>query len=113
MNAVTIISSVSITELPYFVTKPPSSWTVKEKQNVTLPCEAGGFPPPVITWYKNRYPIKDARRQFKERNLEIKEIVFEDRGTYTCTAENLLGRTELSVNVTVEGISILKFLVCP
>ena len=113
MNAVTIISSVSITELPYFVTKPPSSWTVKEKQNVTLPCEAGGFPPPVITWYKNGYPIKDARRQFKERNLEIKEIVFEDRGTYTCTAENLLGRTELSVNVTVEGIGILKFLVCP
>lgn len=67
-----------------------------------LLCEAGGFPPPVITWYKNGYPIKDARRQFKERNLEIKEIVFEDRGTYTCTAENLLGRTELSVKVTVE-----------
>ena len=43
------------------------------------------------------------RRQFKERNFEIKETVFEDRGTYTCTAENLLGRIELSVNVTVEG----------
>ena len=80
---------------------------------MTLPCEAGGFPPPVITWYKNGYPIKDARRQFKERNLEIKEIVFEDRGTYTCTAENLLGITELSVNVTVEGINILKLLFCP
>lgn len=53
------------------------------------------------------------RRQFKERNFEIKETVFEDRGTYTCTAENLLGRIELSVNVTVEGTSILKFLVSP
>ena len=52
------------------------------------------------------------RRQFKERNFEIKETVFEDRGTYTCTAENLLGRIELSVNVTVEGTSILKFLIC-
>ena len=113
MNAVTIISSVSITELPYFVTKPPSSWTVKEKQNVRLLCEADGFPPPVITWYKNGYPIKDARRQFKERNLEIKEIVFEDRGTYTCTAENLLGRTELSVNVTVEGINFFKISCLP
>ena len=111
MNALTIISSVLISELPHFITKPPSSWTVKEKQNVRLPCEAGGFPPPVITWYKNGYPINDVRRQFKGRNLEIKEILFEDRGTYTCTAENLLGRTELSVNVTVEGINILKFLV--
>ena len=87
-----------------------SSWTVKEKQNVRLP---GGFPPPVITWYENGYSIKDVRRQSKERNLEIKEIVFENRGTYTCTAENLLGRIELSVNVTVEGTSISKFLVCP
>lgn len=26
---------------------------------------------------------------------------FEDRGMYTCTAENLLGRVELSVNITV------------
>ena len=109
MNALTIISSVLISELPHFITKPPSSWTVKEKQKVRLP---GGFPPPVITWYKNGYSIKDVRRQFKERNLEIKEIVFEDRGTYTCTAENLLGRIKLSVNVTVEGTSILKFLIC-
>lgn len=53
------------------------------------------------------------RRQFKERNFEIKETMFEDRGTYTCTAENLLGRIELSVKVTVEGANILKFLVCP
>ena len=103
MNALTIISSVLIPELPHFITKPPSSWTVKEKQKVRLP---GGFPPPVITWYKNGYSIKDVRRQFKERNLEIKEIV------YTCTAENLLGRIELSVNVTVEGTSILKFFIC-
>ena len=50
MNALTIISSVLISELPHFITKPPSSWTVKEKQNVRLPCEAGGFLPPVFTW---------------------------------------------------------------
>ena len=29
---------------------------------------------------------------------------FEDRGMYTCTAENLLGRVELSVNITVRGM---------
>ena len=77
--------------------------TVKEKQNVTLPCKAAGFPPPVITWYKDGDVIEEERRQFKKRNLEIKEIQFEDRGVYTCTAENLLGRIRTSVNVTVKG----------
>ena len=78
--------------------------TVKEKQNVTLPCKAAGFPPPVITWYKDGHVIDEDRRHFKKRNLEIGEIKFEERGTYTCTAENLMGRVQLSVNVTVKGM---------
>ena len=77
--------------------------TVKEKQNVTLPCKATGFPPPVITWYKDGYVIEEDRKQFKKRHLEIKNILYEDHGVYTCTAENLLGRVQLSVNVTVKG----------
>lgn len=55
-------------------------------------------------WYKNGQVIEEERRQFKKRRLEIKETQFEDRGIYTCTAENLLGRIHLSVNVTVKGI---------
>ena len=78
---------------------------VKEKQNVTLPCKAAGFPPPVITWYKDGHVIDEDRRHFKKRNLEIKEIQFEERGIYTCTAENLMGRVQLSVNVTVKGMN--------
>ena len=82
--------------------------TVIEKQNVTLPCRAAGFPQPVITWYKNGHLIEDEKRKFKKSNLEIKGITFEDRGIYTCTADNLLGRVELMVNVTVKGEWILN-----
>ena len=39
-------------EKPYFVKKPPTSVTVKEKEMVTLPCEANGFPQPVEERYK-------------------------------------------------------------
>jgi len=91
------------TESPHFVSKPSPYMTVKEKQDVTLPCKATGFPPPVITWYKDGKVIGEERKQFKKRHLEIKNIVFEDHGVYTCTAENLLGRVQLSVNVTVKG----------
>ena len=77
--------------------------TVKEKQNVSLPCKATGFPPPVITWYKDGRVIREDRKQFKKRRLEINNILFEEHGIYTCTAENLLGRVQLSVNITVKG----------
>lgn len=76
--------------------------TVTEKHNVTLPCEAVGFPPPVITWYKNGHVIEEMPQ--KKGHLELKDIKFDDRGTYTCSAENLLGRALLSVNVTVNGM---------
>ena len=95
---------ISFTELPHFTAKPPSSVTVKEKQIITLPCKAAGFPQPVITCYKNGHQIDDERLQFNKKDLKIKNIQFDDRGIYTCTAENLLGRAELSVNVTVEGM---------
>ena len=92
-----------LTESPHFVTKPSPSMTVKENQNVTLPCKATGFPPPIITWYKDGHVVEEEKRHFKKRNLEIMNILYEDHGIYTCTAENLLGRIQLSVNVTVEG----------
>ena len=95
---------ICFTELPHFIAKPPSSVTVKEKQIITLPCKAAGFPQPVITWYKNGHQIDDERLQFNKKDLKIKNIQFDDHGIYTCTAENLLGRAELSVNVTVEGM---------
>lgn len=91
-------------EKPHFIVKPSSSAvTVRERQHVSLPCKAAGFPQPVITWYKNGHVIEE-RRQVKAGYLEFKEIQFEDRGMYTCTAENLLGRVWLSVNVTIQGM---------
>lgn len=74
-----------------------------EKQSVTLPCKAVGFPQPLIKWYKDNEPIDEGRQHFTEWNLEFQEIKFEDRGIYTCKAENLLGSANLSVNVTVNG----------
>ena len=96
------------TESPHFVAKPAPSMTVKENQNMTLPCKATGFPPPVITWYKDGHVIEEERKHFKKRHLEIMNILYEDHGIYTCTAENLLGRVQLSVNVTVNGKCSIK-----
>ena len=71
---------ISFSELPHFIAKPPSSVTVKEKQIISLPCKAAGFPQPVITWYKNVYQIDEERKLFNKKDLEIKDIQFDDRG---------------------------------
>lgn len=89
-------------ELPHFISKPSPTKTVKETQNVLIPCKANGFPQPVITWYKNGHPIEKERKYFGERSLKITKVQFKDRGIYTCTAENILGRVELSINVSVK-----------
>ena len=81
---------------------------VRVKHNLTLHCKATGFPPPKVTWRKDGQVIAEVKRQFKKRKLEIKEIQFKDRGIYTCTAENLLGRVQLLVNVTVKGKKMIN-----
>ncbi|KAL9953970.1 hypothetical protein ACROYT_G041454 [Oculina patagonica] len=73
-------------------------------------CEATGYPPPMITWYKNDH-VMDERKIFRKRTLRFSEIQFEDRGIYTCKAENLLGSVQFSVNLTVQVAA--KFLQKP
>ena len=60
----------------------------------------------MITWYKNGHPIEKERKYFGERSLKITKVQFKDRGIYTCTAENILGRVELSINVSVKGMAV-------
>ena len=80
--------------------------TVKEKETVTLPCEANSFPQPVITWYKDERLIEEDRKHFGKNDLILKESEFKDRGFFTCKAENLLGIAEVSTNVTVKGKNV-------
>ena len=80
--------------------------TFKEKETVTLPCEAKGFPQPVITWYKDERLIEEDRKHFGKNDLILKESEFKDRGFFTCKAENLLGIAEVSTNVTVKGKNV-------
>ena len=97
-------TNIFLPEKPHFISKPSSSAvTVTEKQHVILPCKAAGFPQPVIMWYKNGVVIEE-KQLVKTGHLEFKEIQFEDRGMYTCTVENLMGRDQLSYNITVQGM---------
>lgn len=61
-------------------------------------------PPIVKQWFsflssflKYRYDIKD------DYTLRIKKAMSTDEGTYTCIAENRVGKVEASATLTVRG----------
>ena len=108
----TIVTDFIFQGLPHFSSKPSPTITVKETKNILIPCKANGFPLPVITWYKNGHLIEKERKCYGERSLKLKKIQFQDRGVYTCSAENLMGRAELSVNVSVKGLSKRFIISC-
>ncbi|ERE76487.1 myosin light chain kinase, smooth muscle [Cricetulus griseus] len=78
---------------------------VVEGQDFVLRCSVRGTPVPRITWLLNGQPIKFAHSicEAGMAELHIQDALPEDRGTYTCLAENALGQVSCSARVTVQG----------
>lgn len=86
------------------ITEPLKDTKIGFKQSVTLSCVIGGEPMPDVKWYKNKKLIKSKTITFSNRTAKylIEETSEETAGTYTCSAENPLGKVETSCVVTVE-----------
>lgn len=66
---------------------------VTKGQTLILECVASGIPPPLVTWAKDGSSISGYNKtRFLLSNLLIDAINEEDSGTYTCTADNGVGK---------------------
>ncbi|XP_016055428.1 PREDICTED: myosin light chain kinase, smooth muscle isoform X2 [Miniopterus natalensis] len=76
---------------------------VFEGQDFVLQCSVQGTPVPQITWLLNEQPIQYAHSTCEAgvAELHIQDALPEDDGTYTCLAENPLGKVSCSAQVTV------------
>ena len=87
---------------PFFI-EAPAEKTVKEGQTAVLKCEADGYPPPRVTWSRKRLTLPAGRHVTGPSNaLILKNLGPEDTGIYSCSAENLLGSVNTSVQLTVQ-----------
>jgi len=84
---------------------------VEAEQNVTIACTATGQPHSSITWSKSVGSLTKGRSKVMKGNLTIYNVTKKDRGTYICSAENILG----SVSATAQLVVIfrLRFKVRP
>ncbi|XP_077463990.1 hemicentin-1 [Stigmatopora argus] len=69
-----------------------------------LECEAGGYPPPSLTWLKDGVPVQDGNTVHvleHGRKMQILSAKVLDSGRYVCVATSVAGETEVKYDVRV------------
>ncbi|CAH3185759.1 unnamed protein product [Porites lobata] len=89
---------------PQLIVNPSSPVSVTGGSSVTLECTAAGSPPPVVQWIIEGHPRSNL--QIRETNRGVLKLIIEnvrpeDQGNFTCQAENIVGLTQESVQLTV------------
>ncbi|MCJ8749980.1 hypothetical protein PDJAM_G00193750 [Pangasius djambal] len=78
--------------------------TVVVNNFVSLSCEATGFPPPTLSWLKDRKPVQgnsNALIMPGGRTLQILKAKMSDGGKYSCVAINAAGEAHKIIYLTV------------
>ncbi|XP_012576655.1 PREDICTED: hemicentin-2 [Condylura cristata] len=84
-----------------------------EGSHALLPCTASGSPQPDITWEKDGQPVSGVEGKFivqPSGELLVKDSESQDAGTYTCTAENAVGRARRRVHLTILALPVFTTL---
>ncbi|XP_042564624.1 roundabout homolog 2 isoform X2 [Clupea harengus] len=97
---------LTVFERPTFLRRPINQ-VVLEEESVEFRCQVQGDPHPTIRWRKDdvdiprgRYDVKFDKEDFL---LRIKKSSAGDEGTFTCVAENRVGKVEASATLTVRA----------
>uniref|UniRef100_UPI003AAF281C roundabout homolog 2-like n=1 Tax=Centroberyx gerrardi TaxID=166262 RepID=UPI003AAF281C len=111
-------AQLSVFERPVFVQRPVNQVVLIE-ESVEFRCQVHGDPPPTLRWKKEdvdvprgRYDIRYEKEDFL---LKIKKASASDQGTFTCLAENRVGKVEASAYLTIRArpVEAPQFVVRP
>nr|KAF6467519.1 roundabout guidance receptor 3 [Rousettus aegyptiacus] len=90
-----------VLERPSFLRRPVNQVVLADAP-VDFPCEVQGDPPPHLHWRKEDGELPTGRYEIRsDHSLWIGRVSAEDEGTYTCVAENSVGRVEASGSLSV------------
>ncbi|XP_066895638.1 roundabout homolog 3-like [Kogia breviceps] len=90
-----------VLERPSFLRRPVNR-VVLADDPVDFPCEVQGDPLPRLRWRKEDGELPTGRYEIRsDHSLWIGRVRAEDEGTYTCVAENSVGRAEASGSLSV------------
>ncbi|XP_078514470.1 roundabout homolog 1 [Lissotriton helveticus] len=96
------VAELTVLERPSFV-KRPSNMAVTVDDTAEFKCEARGDPVPTLRWRKDDGELPKARYEIRDdHTLKIRKVLAGDMGSYTCVAENMVGKAEASATLTVQ-----------
>ena len=82
----------------------PMKLTVRENQNAVFQCSATGNPLPMVTWLQpTDSGWKDRVRNRPNGKLVVHRATLKDAGKFICAGKNLLGSSNQSAILVVEG----------
>nr|XP_020454428.1 roundabout homolog 2-like isoform X2 [Monopterus albus] len=97
-------AQLSVFERPVFAQRPVNQ-VVLVDESVEFRCQVHGDPLPTLRWKKEDVDITrgryDIRYEKEDFLLRIKKAAVNDQGTFTCLAENRVGKVEASAYLTV------------
>ncbi|XP_053097244.1 roundabout homolog 2 isoform X3 [Pangasianodon hypophthalmus] len=98
------MAQLSVFERPTFVRRPVNQVALVD-ESVEFRCQVQGDPPPSLRWRKDEAEIPRTRYEMKYEKddfvLRIKKVSSGDQGSFTCVAENRVGKVEASATLTV------------
>ncbi|XP_073401365.1 uncharacterized protein [Dendrobates tinctorius] len=101
-------------EAPAFIL-PPRNSRVSEGSTARIDGKVSGCPAPLVTWYRRGQPLVSEERCIVDQSargtfcLTIRDVTMDDGGKYTCEASNEEGVRQVTIELTVEGSSAMKF----
>nr|XP_009666216.1 PREDICTED: roundabout homolog 1 isoform X8 [Struthio camelus australis] len=99
------VAELTVLERPSFV-KRPSNLAVTVDDSAEFKCEARGDPVPTVRWRKDDGELPKTRYEIRDdHTLKIRKVMAGDMGSYTCVAENMVGKAEASATLTVQVVS--------
>ncbi|KAM3916042.1 myosin light chain kinase, smooth muscle-like [Leptodactylus fuscus] len=108
------LTSILPRAAPAFIL-PPRNSRVSVGSTARIDGKVGGSPDPQVTWYRCGHPVVSGGRCTVEQStrgtfcLTIRDVTAEDSGKYTCEAANEEGVRQVTVQLTVEGSSAMKY----
>ncbi|KAG5266124.1 hypothetical protein AALO_G00250040 [Alosa alosa] len=94
---------IIVQAVPQF-TVTPQDQTVLEGHTVDFPCEASGYPQPVIAWTRGGSPLPNDRRHvvLSTGTLRIARVAPHDQGQYECQAISPVGTVTTGVQLNIQ-----------
>ncbi|XP_070811168.1 peroxidasin homolog [Pituophis catenifer annectens] len=103
LDSIHATAFIIVQAVPQF-TVTPQDRSVIEGQTVDFPCEAQGYPQPVIAWTKGGSQLSVDRRHLvlSSGTLRISTVALHDQGQYECQAVNIVGSQRVAVHLSVQ-----------